>query len=149
MFAGEICTRDVVFVRQDQDVTEAARLMREHHVGDVVVVESEGDRQIPVGILTDRDLVVELLARAVDPSDVSVGDLMSRELLTLGEGQDLLYALEAMCEKGVRRAPVTDIDGALVGLLTVDDIIGVVAEQLSDLSSLLGRQLGRERRLRP
>ncbi len=149
MFAGEICTRDVVFMTRDQAVPEAARLMRQHHVGDVVVVEEEEGRRIPVGILTDRDLVVELLAPGVSPDDVAVGDLMSRELLTLGEGQDLLYALEAMREKGVRRAPVTDIDGALVGLLTVDDIVGVIAEQLQDLSALVGRQLTRERRLRP
>ncbi len=149
MFAGEICTRDVVYVQQGQAVLDAARLMREHHVGDVVVIESEEGRRIPVGILTDRDLVVELLAAGASPDNVTVGDLMSRELLTLGEGQDLLYALEAMREKGVRRAPVTDLDGALVGLLTVDDIVAVIAEQLQDLSALVGRQLIRERRLRP
>lgn len=146
MSIGEICNRDVIVVDRDESIIEAARLMRQQHVGDVVVVTEKEGVPVPVGILTDRDIVVELLARNVDLDAVSVGDAMSYDLLTLGERDSLFDAIKRMRARGVRRAPVVDNGGALVGILAVDDLIELLMEQVSDLVALMSREQQVERK---
>jgi CBS domain-containing protein len=126
----------------------AARLMRQQHVGDVVVVEPEGDAQRPIGILTDRDIVVELVALEADLGTLTVGDAMSDLLFTLPEDMDLLVAVGEMRSHAVRRAPVVDARGRLVGILSIDDVLGVLAELLKDLSCLVSKGRRREKSLR-
>jgi CBS domain-containing protein len=140
MFVGEVCTRDVVIIDKSESAQQAARLMRKHHVGDVVVVEQRQGKNFPVGILTDRDIVVELLAKDVDLNTVSVGDAMSYELLTANEDDALAETLKRLRNKGVRRVPVVAEDGSLEGILTMDDFIDMFAEQLDDLVSLISRE---------
>ena len=113
MSIGEICNRETVFTTKDSSISQAAQLMREQHVGDLVVVEEKGGRRIPVGILTDRDLVIEILAKDVDMNTVTVGDVMSNELLTARESDGLYETLQRMRAKGVRRVPVVDAGGVL------------------------------------
>ena len=100
MSIGEICNRETVFTTKDSSISQAAQLMREHHVGDLVVVEENAGRRIPVGILTDRDLVIEILAKDVDMNAVTVGDVMSSELLTARESDGLYETLQRMRAKG-------------------------------------------------
>lgn len=145
MSVGEVCNREVVIVGRDASILEVTRLMRRHHVGAVVVSEERDGERVPVGIMTDRDIVVELLAEEVDLAAVSVGDAMSFELLTAGEDADLLETLGRMREKGVRRVPVVNRRGALVGILAVDDVIDLIAEQLSELVRLIATEQQRER----
>ncbi|UTW13971.1 CBS domain-containing protein [Marinobacterium rhizophilum] len=150
MSVGETCNREVIVIDHAQNISDAARLMREHHVGNVVVVRTEGDgSRIPVGILTDRDIVIELLARDVDLDALCVGDAMSYDLLTLNENDDVDEAIKQMRAQGVRRAPVVNVQGALVGILAVDDVIGLLSEQLSDLVALLKREQQIERKRHP
>lgn len=144
MLVGEYCNRDVIVVSQNASIPEAAGLMRTHHVGDLVVVREEGPRRIPAGLLTDRDIVVELLAKGVDLDTVTVGDVMSYELLAVREGEDLLETLKLMRAKGVRRVPVVDQNEALTGILAVDDMIELLAEMLVDVSRLIIREQRRE-----
>ncbi len=148
MSVGEYCVRDVVVIGKDESVREAAKLMREHHVGDLIVVEDKDGKRVPVGILTDRDLVVEVLALDVDMDAVSAGDTMSFELVTAKEDDDLQETLALMRQKGVRRIPVVDTEGALAGILTVDDVIDVLAEELNDLTRLISREQLREYQIR-
>jgi CBS domain-containing protein len=148
MSAGEYCNREVVVVAKTASVRDAIALMRQHHVGDVVVVDREGEGAKPVGILTDRDIVIELLAEDVNLAAVNVGDVMSRDLATVGEDTKLLDALDVMKTNGVRRLPVVSKKGALVGLLTVDDILELVAEQLDAVVDLVSKEQARERRTR-
>lgn len=148
MSVSEFCNREVVIVRADESVMDAVRLMRSQHVGDVVVIRETAGQNIPVGILTDRDIVIEVLAEEVEPGSVTVGDIMSPEMYTVPEGVALLDAIELMRDKGVRRLPVVNPEGGLAGLLTVDDILELVAEQLTDLVRLIGHEQARERRLR-
>jgi CBS domain-containing protein len=110
----------------------------------VVVAEERGGTRVPVGILTDRDIVVELLAEQVPLEAVSVGDAMSSELLTVSEEEEVMDVLQRMRGRGVRRAPVVDHSGALAGILAVDDMIDLIAEQLSDLVKLIGNEQQRE-----
>ncbi len=140
MSIGAFCNRDVVIVTQGENVLEAARLMRQYHVGDVVVVADKDEEKVPVGILTDRDIVIELVAEQVDPEGVSVGDVMSEPLLIINEGDELLGTIEQMRGKGVRRAPVVGKKGELVGILTLDDLLEVLSEALNDLVLLTGRE---------
>lgn len=149
MAIGELCNRDVVVVNRDKPVREAVRLMRKHHVGDLVVVEDLHGHRRPVGILTDRDIVIELLAADVDLDTVAVGDAMSYELVTAREDDDLLDTIARMRQEGVRRLPVVGDDGALVGILAVDDLLEVVTEQLAGLVGSIVQEHLRERTRRP
>ena len=106
--------------------------MRDHHVGDVIVVEHKENGRIPVGILTDRDILIGLLAEGIDLNAVTAGDVMSSELITVEEYDDILVTIELMQDKGVRRIPVVNREGGLEGILAVDDMIELFAEELAD-----------------
>ena len=149
MRVGEYCNREVVVVEEDGSITETARIMREYHVGDVIIVRSQNGKQIPKGILTDRDIALEIVAKSADPEIVRAGDAMSYELTTVNEDDDLMHAIEIMRDKGIRRLPVVDIDEALVGILTVDDVLDLVSEVFIDIVHLVDQQRRREARTRP
>lgn len=149
MSVGEICNRNVAVVEKERSIQEAAELMRKCHVGDLIVVGYDHNRKIPIGIVTDRDIVVELIAKKIPTDAVTVGDVMSYELVTAMEDDDLLQTLKLMRAKGARRLPVVDSGGSLVGILTVDDIVGLLAETLSDVSKLIERQQHLEQDIRP
>ena len=150
MKIGEVCNRNVVIIGPDETALKAARLMRAHHVGDVVVVEERGGRSVPIGIVTDRDLVVTLMARDVEPTSISARDMSnSRGIQTASTEEELLTVLHRMRLAGVRRMPVVDSTGALVGIITMDDMLELVAEQLDDVVGLISRGHQRESALRP
>lgn len=149
MRVGEYCNREVVVIEQEESVAAAARIMREYHVGDVVIVRSQYGKQIPIGILTDRDIALEIVAKAADPETVSAGDAMSYELTTVNDDDDLMHAIEIMRDKGIRRLPVVDLDEALVGILTVDDVLDLFSEVFIDIVHLVDRQRRREASKRP
>ena len=148
MTTGQVCNREVVFVHQQASIPEAARLMREHHVGDLVVIKEKTGKRVPVGILTDRDIVLEVIAEGVAMEDVSVGDIMSNNLVTARESDGLLETIKVMRAKGVRRLPVVNDDNELVGILSVDDLIDLFSEQIVDLARLIAREQGREKAVR-
>ena len=139
MSIGEFCTRKVVVAEKDTGIVALAQLMRKHHVGDVVVVEKQVDRMLPVGIVTDRDIVVELIAEEVDLESVSTGDVMSTELITAKQKEGLWDTLQLMRSQGIRRLPVVSEEGFLEGILTVDDLIELLADELVILAKISGR----------
>ena len=106
MFIGEICNRDVIIATRDTSVTELAQLMREHHVGSIIITELQNECNIPVGIITDRDLVIELLSKDVDIKSISAGDIMSADLATVRDSNHVYDTLKLMRGKGIRRVPV-------------------------------------------
>jgi CBS domain-containing protein len=139
MSIGEFCTREVVIVERGTGIVELAQLMRKHHVGDVIVVDIQGDLVVPVGIVTDRDIVVELIAGEVDLDSVTTGDVMNPELITAKEKEGIWDTLQSMRSKGIRRMPVINEDGGLEGILTVDDLIELLADELDLLAKIAGR----------
>lgn len=149
MAVGEICNREVVVTEKALSVVDAARLMREHHVGDLVVVEARNGRKHPVGIVTDRDIVVEVVAAGVDPDSLKVGDIIGLEVATVRESEGLFEALRYMRDKGVRRMPVVDGAGGLIGILTLDDLLGLLAEEMTELAKLVSHERQREATVRP
>ena len=140
MKVGKFCTRSVVIADKDSSVIEVAKLMREHHVGDVVVVRPDGDQPKPIGIITDRDIVVELLATDVSLDVVSVGDVMSFELITARENDSIWDTMQVMRSKGVRRIPVVNDQGGLEGILTADDLLELLADELGMLAKVPVRE---------
>ncbi|MHB1402544.1 MAG: CBS domain-containing protein [Thiobacillus sp.] len=144
MAVGEICNREVVIAKKTLSVVDAAQLMRKHHVGDLVVVEERNGRRHPVGIVTDRDIVVEVVAAGVNPDALKVGDIMGPEVATVRESEGLFEALRYMRDKGVRRMPVVDRDGGLVGILTLDDLLSLLAEEMTELAKLVSHERQRE-----
>lgn len=147
MKIGDICNRDVVTITKDGSILEAVKLMRAHHVGDVVVTDAD-DASRPVGILTDRDVVVEILAEELELDAVTVGDAMSRSLVTAPRDADLFETIRFMGTKGVRRVPVLDDDGHLHGVLSIDDVVKLLATEIRFISEVFSSQLARERSLR-
>ena len=149
MNAGELCSRDVVVAYRETGLIEAARLMREHHVGSLVVVGERALKdRLPIGMITDRDIVVAAVAKEVDPRTLTVGDVMSAGALVVREQDGVPDALRMMREKGVRRVPVVSDKGALVGILAIDDVLELVAEEMDGFVATLRGERAREARVR-
>ncbi len=144
MTIGEVCNREVVYATRDTTIQAAAKLMRHYHVGSLVVVDDLGDKRVPVGIVTDRDIVVEVDATELDPKVITLGDIMTPELVTVPESEGILETMEAMRFKGVRRLPVVGGEGQLVGIVTIDDLLEILAEELTDLTRIVSREQARE-----
>ena len=140
MPVGEICNREAITVRRGGSALDAARLMRQHHIGDVLVVEDRGGVRVPIGIVTDRDLVVEIMASELNQKLIAVGDFMVPELATIKENAGVFEAIQYMRAKGVRRLPVVDDSGGLVGILTLDDLLELLAEELLALAKLVAHE---------
>lgn len=141
MTIGAICNRDVITVLRDDTVLHAAKLMRQHHVGDVVVIElGSNEKAKPIGILTDRDIVVDLVATELDGKVITTGDIMVANLAVIQESAGVLEAIQMMTAKGVRRLPVVDEDEGLVGIVTLDDLLLLLAKEFGGLSKLVTRE---------
>jgi len=141
MNVGNACNRHVVQIGKGEKVLEAARRMREQHVGDLVVVEERGARGKPVGVITDRDIVVGLLAKDVAHLEqLDVGDLLTHAAITAREDEDVTAVVARMQQQGVRRMPVVDKAGVLVGIFTVDDLLRMLSDSLASVVSLIARE---------
>ena len=148
MRIGDICRREVVTAARGTGLGDAARLMRENHVGSVVVVEGGGGRR-PTGLVTDRDMVVEVIASDLDPRALTVGDIMSVALVTAHEDDDVLATLKLMRQRGVRRMPVIDDEAELVGVVSLDDLLQVCGQALEDAAGATRSALSLEAWRRP
>ncbi len=144
MTVGSICNREIITIQRDATVLDAAKLMRKYHVGDVVVIEYQGDLVKPVGIVTDRDIVIELIATELNCSVITTGDIMLTKLVVINESVGIFEAIQTMATKGVRRLPIIDDDGGLVGIVTLDDLLLLLAKELGSLTKLISREMKNE-----
>lgn len=143
--AGAFCNRRVVIAKRSEGLLAAAQRMLDEHVGCLVIVRDGDEKRIPTGLLTDRDIVVGVLARTDRHLDaVIVGDVMTPEPVTARETDTLELVFKRMRAFGVRRIPVVNQEGALQGLITFDDLIELLHEEITDLASLLTRERERE-----
>jgi CBS domain-containing protein len=146
MTVGEMCTRKVVTADREETLVDAAAKMRGSHVGALVVVDSHAR---PVGILTDRDIVVSAIAQSPERvRSLVVGDVMTGDVVTLRAGEPVDAALRTMQVHGIRRLPVVDTEGRLVGILTLDDMLRVFSIELGRLVGLVALEQKRERAVR-
>ena len=146
---SELCNREVTIIQKEESVLEAARLMRQRHVGDVIIVEEQNGINKPVGIVTDRDLVVEIMATELDPAVITVGDISVSKLVTVQENIGIFDTIQYMRRKAVRRSPVIDDRGGLIGIITLDDLLQLLSEELSELAKLVKREIDNETKQRP
>lgn len=132
MIVSEICRRNPVTIGAHEELDSAAKLMRERHIGYLIVVEPYPPHAAPrpIGVLTDRDIVVGVLAKGTDARLLKVGDVMTRHPATVSEDASLNSAIAEMRRLGVRRVPVVDTVGELVGVLSLDEVLDAVAQQL-------------------
>ena len=133
MNVGTLCQRTVITVGPADELSAAARLMRERHIGYLVVVQDSGGGAAPVGVLTDRDIVVTIIARETESGQLKVGDVMTRSPVTVPESESLATALRQMRAIGVRRIPVVGKRGELTGLLSLDDVLDTLVSELQDV----------------
>jgi CBS domain-containing protein len=148
MAIGIYCNREVIITAPDTTVQQAAELMRKHHVGTLIVAEQNGDQTRPMGIVTDRDLVLGVMAPGLKPETILVSDIMNEKLFTVREEESLLETMRLMRGHGVRRIPVVDRLGILQGIVSLDDLVVLVAEEMTELSQLIAHQKAREIKLR-
>ena len=141
---GEFCNREVVFATRETSIPEAAQLMRKFHVGDLVVVDEIDGKRVPVGIVTDRDIVVEIVSQSLDFNAFSVGDIMSPQLISVQEKEGVFETIRLMRAKGIRRIPVVNQEGGLEGIVSADDILDLLAEEMTELARVVPREQERE-----
>lgn len=137
MTIGRICQRNVDTARIDESVKAAAQRMGSRVVGTLVVLD---DDHVPIGILTDRDLAVRVVGQGRDPNETLVGEVMTERVQTAFEGLPVAEALALMRTHSIRRLPVVGSGGRLLGLVSLDDVLGLLAEELHDLERLLARE---------
>lgn len=144
MNVGSICNRRIISISPQLDVQAAAELMRQEHIGFLVVVpEDPRGPQPPLGVLTDRDIVVAVVAKRADPVALKVGDIMSIQPVVVAESDAVDLALRTMRKAGVRRLPVVNNRGEVIGVLSLDDLLEFVAREMDSLSGAVrnGRQI--------
>ena len=147
MKAIELCSRKVTTAPTTAPVATLSKLMRSDHVGSVVVT-ADGSRK-PMGIVTDRDIVMEVVAMGLDPATLTAGDIMTTSPAVASAGDDALWALKIMRDRGVRRLPVVDEKGELAGLLAFDDVMQHVGTTLGDIAQVIGTERNIESWRRP
>jgi CBS domain-containing protein len=137
MKIGEICNRDVQVVKADTPLADAAREMMRHDIGALIVIESRGLSSAPIGMLTDRDILCGQLSRRADIYCLNVGDVMTANPLSLEEDVEVDEAIRRLSARGVRRAPVVNRSGDLMGVISFDDLFPVVARNLESVAQLI------------
>lgn len=145
MLVGSLCSRRPVTVNQGAPISDVACLMRDQHVGAVIVTDTGPDRSRAVGMITDRDIVRAQLERTADLSRLSAAEVMTRNPLVIGEEESVDGAIAHLRARGVRRAPVVALDGTVVGLISADDLLTQVARKLMGLAEIVGWQRRAER----
>lgn len=132
-----IVREQVVIASPNAPVTEVAKLMDERDVGSVVIVENERPR----GIVTDRDLALEVLVRERDPSTLTAADVMTADVVTVDVESGIFDVIRTMRESGVRRIPATDADGRIAGIVTFDDFVVLLARELEQLGDVVEAEI--------
>ncbi|MCP1375263.1 CBS domain-containing protein [Dyella lutea] len=148
MHAAEICTRHVVYIDRKASIREAAQSMRSHHVGALVITDQPNGERVPAGIITDRDIAIAVVAAGIQPENLMVEDVMNRNVATCAESEDLFDIITTMLARSVRRLPVVNDKGGLVGMVSSDDLYGALSTHLRMLSQALAREQVREMEVR-
>jgi CBS domain-containing protein len=140
MNIGDLCNKDLVVAYLDDTLYEAAKLMRQRHVGSLIVVSKDEKGLRPIGIITDRDIIIEVVAEEINLKAITLKDIMTTHPIVARENDGIHETLQSMREKGVRRIPVVDLQGYLIGIITTDDILKILADKLGNLTSFIQQE---------
>ena len=147
MNVGKICSRETVIAEIGDSLLDIAQLMRQHHVGSLIIISRVNDVIKPAGIITDRDIVIQAISEEITLKSIAAGDIMSSDLLIAREDDDIFEAFESMCKKGVRRIPIVNREGCLVGILSIDDLLEVIVDEMRNLVHLFKHGQQKEQRV--
>lgn len=139
----DFATSVVAVVEPETTALIVSQLMRKHHIGALVVVEAGGQNK-PIGIVTDRDLVLELMAEGLDPAVFTAGDIMSVDLVVASPDMDAMDAVQLMKTHRLRRLVMVDDAGRLVGIVTMEDVLELLTRELANLAAGLAGARDRE-----
>lgn len=145
----DVAVHAPITARPTDSIGTCARRMHDEHVGCLVVVEDNDGAEFPVGVLTDRDIAIEVVAFGLDPRALTAADVMSEKPIVVEEDDDLMDALAHMRERGVRRLPVVRPDGALAGMLALDNLLEALGEEIDGMLGVIRAQRTKELRTRP
>ena len=140
MNVGSLCSRPPVAAPTGAPLSDVARLMRERHVGAVVITEGDPQRPHVAGIITDRDIVCARVTRTEDLSSINAAEIMTPRPLVIAEQDSVGAAVAHLRARGVRRAPVVAADGALLGVISADDLLAHLAGEIAALAGIVSRQ---------
>lgn len=142
----DLAVREVESVAAEASVKDCALVMRRKHVGSLVVVDGNN---VPVGMITDRDLAIEVLAQGLNPDALTVGDVMTTPVAVAQEEENVIDALARLRERGVRRLPVVDAAGKLTGIVTSSNLLEELSMELDSLVRAIKASHTRETETRP
>lgn len=137
MTVGKICSRSVDWAGPDESVQVVAGRMHSRKVGTLVILDAA---QHPIGLVTDRDLTVRVLAEGRDAGTTPVRDVMTASIKTVREDCPIESALEVMRRGPFRRIPVVNEQNQLIGILSVDDILDLLSEEFRSIGRLLNAE---------
>lgn len=143
MSLASLCHREIVCVAGQASARKAAEVMRKHHVGALAVTDPQDAAHV-IGVLTDRDIVLDVLAQGKSADDCTAASLCHPQLVGVPISSTVQEAVAHMLQHGVRRLFVANADGSLSGLISIDDLIEAIAEELGDLSRTLRVNLEKE-----
>lgn len=144
----ELCVLDVACCPPSTTIAEAARLMRQHHTGDLIVTDDSDGTREPVGIVTDRDLVMEAIAKGRDIDRTPVSEVMGKPVVVASGSENMSDAIDRMRTHGIRRLPIVDDGGVVLGIVTLDDVYRVLADRAAALAAIVSKEQTREQRSR-
>lgn len=140
----QVCDPAVITAKRHDSITRIAEMMREYHVGAVVIADPIGNKLTPVGLITDRDIVIEVIAKQLSPDDLTAHDVITERLVVANVQDDIEHVVSLMHEKQVRRLPVVDAQGCLFGIVALDDLLQFVVSELQALSAVPRGQVFQE-----
>lgn len=133
-----ICNRNAVVADENSDVLMAAQLMRQHHVSTIIIVSNKVSGKKPIGIISDQDLVFKVLAENRSVNDITLHDVMTMDMVCIRDDYEIIDTIHLMCLEGIRSAPVIDENGNLVGVLTMDNLFEILADEISNYVKIIG-----------
>jgi len=140
MFLKELMTEDVTYLPSTASVLDAAKFMTNMNVGSVIVADGES----PSGLITDRDVVAKVIALGKDSSTTKIGKVMVSPVVTISEDKDIIDATKLMSTHGIRRLPITNEQGKLAGVISLDDVLLLLSEEMGNIATTLKKELGKE-----
>ena len=140
MLVSDLCTRKTLVIREEKSAHDSAKLMKQYNVGCLVVVKSLEDHNTPIGIITDRDIVIKAMLNERDPHTITVSEIMSTPALTVAESTSIIDALMKMRYNSIRRVPVVNPKGQLVGILSLDDILDSISKELNEITQIFRKE---------
>jgi len=147
METSKLISKKVITVKKNESVQDAAKLMRKHHIGDVVVLDPKSNA--PIGMLTDRDIVLATIALNIPYEGLSVGDIMTEKLVTVGQNADIHEIIRLMKAHGVKRIPVVGAKKNLLGIISRDNVMKYLGDEFSSIGDTYQRQRSKEKERRP